>query len=195
MAPGKAHEDAILIIREQLKKEFNLNDHAFCNWSVFGLRPDIWFIHPETGKAVVIEVGNTNAEKIHRYQKSGKVQEIRWYTKFNREVRLVAQWDGEAVKSGRISPMRCQTHLSEKQLKKMRERISEEMRELDFSMEAYVACTGCGTPHQLKNLSPIRHYGRDYLVCVECKQKGQFSTSGELHDALFYYRVGNRRAV
>ncbi len=54
MPPSKEHEDAIHIIKEELKIEFGLDDNNFRDYKpVKGAIPDIWFRHPYMNGIVI----------------------------------------------------------------------------------------------------------------------------------------------
>lgn len=82
---GAEHEQAITMIMAALKDEFKnrikvIKKEERYRWEGSALIPDIQ-VHLMDGSLIVVEVGNTSAEKILFYKQDEIITEIRWYTK------------------------------------------------------------------------------------------------------------------
>ncbi len=87
-----SHQDAILVVMRILEQEFNLPlfheiQPETTRWD--GVIPDV-ILRKLNKKYLVVEVGNTNAEKIAFYNRQKNIDEVRWY---DRNARLVGSWN------------------------------------------------------------------------------------------------------
>jgi len=197
MPPGKAHEDAIEIIKNSLKDEFNVEDRNFLkDYTFYRLRPDIVFVNPKTERFVVVEVGNTDAEKIGIYLSIKKIEQIRWYTKHSKKagIGLSGLWFTDDLSKTYIPPKECSLRLSRKRLKDEQDDINLELRKLDLFMDSYVCCSGCGNHIQLKHVQVAEYRNRQYAVCYLCSHKGYFETISSQRQE-FYDFIRTKRQV
>jgi len=188
---GKEHEDAIHIIMRDLRREFGKKLIFRTDKITKGCIPDLWFHHPVSEGIIVVEVGSTDAEKIYRYQKVRGILEIRWYTKYHgEEVYLVGKWEGLSLTSGKISRDRSSYYLTEKEMRDTERENRTLLWKRKISMETHTCCMGCGEAMKIEQMFPFRYKSHDYLVCYDCKEKGEFFTVAEISDALNMYRNG-----
>jgi len=185
--PGTAHEEAVEIVKGHMLYEFKITDKDFGDLTrrFHNLIPDISFLNPDTGKYVVIEIGTTNAEKLHKYLCVKAIGEIRWYTRKGKQrIHLVAQWFPETLYHVRISSKSCKVLRAERMLEKRLSHNEKMLMGYKIYPESYTACMGCGQPTQIRHLMSAVSHGRDYLVCESCHRKGRFVTCGELQNAI-----------
>lgn len=195
MAPSKEHEDAVYLVKQRLRAEFNVSENSFIEHSVFGLRPDVCLKLPDGG-VIVVEIGFTDAAKLCKYFKSDAVREIRWYTKIiDNDINLVARWEGDTLKSTRLSPSFRRTSMSERHLKAREKDIKQELADLGYDKDAFACCMGCGFAFHLKDLSPVHYYNRDYLLCWQCKDEGKLMTAGDVEFAVWMGKRGQVIAI
>jgi hypothetical protein len=185
---GKEHEDAIHIIMRDLRREFKRDLSFQTSRITKGAVPDLWFHHPVLKGIIVVEVGNTNAEKIFRYQNMKGILEIRWYTKLHDgEIKLVGKWEGASLTSGKISRDRCSYYLTEKEMRDTDRENKALLWKRKISMETHTCCMGCGEAMKIEQMFPFRYKSHDYLVCYDCKEKGDFFTVAKIRDAMDIY--------
>lgn len=197
MAPGKAHEDAIAIIKSTLKDEFQASDNDFIDYPCLTarrLRPDIFLKNPKTDRYIVVEVGNTDAEKIGVYIGIKLIEEIRWYTKFSEKqgVHLVGQWFTNELYKASINRKSCFIREKERQLKAEIEEHERRLKDLRICLDSYVCCSGCGRHIFLRQASFENYRGRDYCVCSLCEEKGYFETMSSQREALYQFIAAKR---
>jgi hypothetical protein len=198
MPPGKPHEDAIIIIQSTLKEEFYLDDSDFIkNESGFfrGLFPDLAFRIPKSKDWIVIEVGNTSAEKIEKYLSMSWIAQVRWYTKLDHKkgIKLVGQWFHGDHRGTRVKPESCKKLFDEKQLSDELEYLKRKHMEMGLFEDSYVCCSGCGEHIQVKHIRVIDHCHRQYAVCPDCKEKGNFNTINSFRDGVYQYLNQQRK--
>jgi len=190
MAPGKAHEDAIQIIKSTLKDEFRIDDcHFYESYSVYKKRPDIVFRNPVTNRMIVVEVGNTSAEKIAIYLSVPKIEEIRWYTRYCKKkgVHLCGQWFTDDVSKTFITQKSCRIRERERRIKSDIKEYERRLQELKISPDSYICCSGCGQHLLLKQASFVTHHKRQYCVCPDCMDQRKFETMSSQREALYEF--------
>lgn len=195
MAPGKAHEDAVAIVKSILKDEFEVDESAFRDLTLYRLRPDILLKNPITERYIVVEVGNTDAEKIGVYLGVKKIEQIRWYTKYSKRngVNLSGIWFTDDLSRTHISPKSCRVREKERYLKSEIEDYTRQLENLKVSLDSYVCCSGCGCHMLLRQASFITHYNRRYCVCMECQKLGYFTTMSSQREELYNYINAKRQ--
>jgi len=190
MPPSKPHEDAIAIIRETLKDEFEANNSDFCEYhTFFKKRPDLILRNPKTKRFVVVEVGNTDAEKIALYLSIKDIEEIRWYTKYHKKtgIGLSGQWFTDDLSKTYIMPKSCRLRGRDQQIKHDLKYMEDELKRKKILPESYVCCAGCGCHLQIQQILVIYHYNRWYAVCPSCKEEGNFTTASSQRDLLYQF--------
>jgi hypothetical protein len=198
MAPSKSHEDAITVIKSIIKDEFKVKDSGFVTREsgyFNGLFPDLAFREPLTNLWVVIEVGNTNAEKIEKYLSMKHINEIRWYTKLRHDegVKLVGQWFHDGNFGTRVSARACGLRKREREITEELTILESELLDKRLYKDSYACCAGCGAHTQIKYIRVMGYRGRHYAVCQQCKEKGNFTTINSFRDAVFQTIDENRK--
>jgi len=176
--PSQEHEDAVSAIVEFIAAEFNISVGEIDITGDFfpmRLRPDISFIKPGTDKYVVVEVGDTNAEKINQYRKSNIVCEIRWYTKRSKGngIYLVGQWDMALAPVVKINRKSYRIKMMEKELRSKAEVFQSELQALHITLDSVVACPECGRQLPIRALLPADHRGKYYGICSKCNSPAE----------------------
>lgn len=197
MPPSKSHEDAIIVIKGELRDEFDIEERNFIDYPAgyfFNLRPDITFKNPKTGRFIVVEVGNTDAEKIAKYLGMKHIEQIRWYTKHNNKsgVGLSGQWFTDDLSKTYIHRSACRFRIKENDLRRETEYIDTELRKIGLMMDSFVCCSGCGQHIRLKDVHIINYRARDYGVCLDCKDEGYFTTISSQREELYHYITEKR---
>lgn len=207
--PSINHEEAILVIRQQLMDEYNVTLDVFfdCNWkeiTKLSLIPDLYFINPFSDKYVVIEVGNTSAEKIDTYLRCPKICEIRWYTKkHDDKVIMVSRWLNKVHVQKEIQQEYSKKVIAEHEYEKERNYFEREIKNMKVLPKAYVLCTGCGCHVKIQELGfSEAAYGHQYGVCPSCDKEGFFYSNTdfkrkeqELRFTVMQYLVNKRREL
>jgi hypothetical protein len=207
--PSINHEEAILVIRQHLSEELGLTledfyDYNFKYDTSLNLIPDLCVIHPKHKKYIVIEVGNTSAEKINQYLQCDKICEIRWYTKkHDNDISLVAKWENGVHVPNDIDKTYVKKIALDKTYEIESNYMEKKLRDMNFLNEAYVLCSGCGCHIKVEHLG-VNHggYGHKYGVCPSCDKEGFFYSNSDYNRAesdlrftVMQYLVNKRREI
>ena len=135
----KIVEEIAEMMREELDEDCKRIPCAKTNYG-YGAVPDIEYETPFGN--IVVEVGQTRAEKMANYLADEDIAEVRWYTKTKRLIGLWRKSDPEAwLKITYANPDDQVRQLREAS---MRYRSKAQMCiEKEFGANTYITCPGC----------------------------------------------------
>lgn len=173
MAPGIAHERGVALVREMLSEEFGRPPEL--STKRLGIKkawPDLaWKIASGfmVHDVLVVEVGNTTADKITRYLKSPRIWEVRWYTL---EGILAGRWTRQSYPNNdfrmlRVRRRRARIDLEFKDLQEEKKKINH-FRKLTSGI-LFALCPGCLLTFKI-DFGKVRPWGsREILLCESCE--------------------------
>ncbi len=137
------------------------------------LIPDASF-RRQNGKAIVIEIGTTQANKIITYMANEDIEEIRWYDKKAILAGKWTCWDGSWV----LNPINANE--SEKRYaalivryEQLNEKLKHEIRKfqsmIDCSDHCFVLCSSCLTLVHIDQVHCANYGAKEILVCKKCE--------------------------
>jgi hypothetical protein len=166
--PSDEHERAILKAVALILSENR--GYAIAPVSFPGMVPDASF-RSKGGRYLIVEVGNTDADKIFRYMAEESVIEIRWYTKV---AELVGQWVKRKTGWEVVRPSNPMTERAlfdaREELKDAREELARINRVTEEFRKSYTICAGCLSLIRSEESDFARYGSHQIVVCKNCEE-------------------------